>query len=138
MPVLIQICVVVVTLAIVALATATILALIRLGAAMAQVTSAAQASVGQVERVVLETHELLAAVREVILPAQRIAHRFERLGERTADLSASLLDEIEQPIRTAVAVARGARTGSTRLLDLLVRRFAQRRSSNDGNDPAPL
>jgi uncharacterized protein YoxC len=133
MPSLVQICIVVVTLAFVAIVAATILALIRLGVAAERLTTAAQASMGQVERIVLETQELLEAARQMVGPTQRVVKRFEALGERAADLSGAVLNEIEEPVLTAVAVARGVKTGTTRLLDLLSRRLAQRSSSFNGD-----
>jgi len=134
MPSLIQICVVIVTLAFVAIVATTIFALIRLGEATARLTAAAQISMTQVEGIARETHELLASVREIMPPAQRVVKRFERLGERAADLSTALLDEIEEPVYTAVALAHGVKTGTGHLLDLLTRRFAQRHSPNNGGE----
>jgi uncharacterized protein YoxC len=135
MPSLVQICVVIVTLAFVSLVATTIVAMMRLGEAAAQLTSAAQASMAQGERIVQEIRELLASMREIMPPAQRVVNRLERLGERAAALSTAVLDEIEEPVFTAVAVARRVRTGTGYLFDLLTRPFAQRRSSiNGGQD----
>ena len=133
MPTLVQICIVVVTLAFVAVVATTILALIRLGEAAARLTAAAQDSMGQVERIVLETQELLASARELLPPTQRVVKRFQSLGERAADLSTAVFDEIEEPVLTAVAVARGVKTGTVQLLDLLTRRLARNPSSNNGD-----
>jgi uncharacterized protein YoxC len=130
---LVQICVVIVTLAFVAIVATTIHALLRLGQAATRLTSAAQASMSQVERIVQETQELLTAVREILPPAQRVVNRFQRLGERAADLSTAVLDEIEEPILTAVAVTRGVKSGATHLIDLLARRFAAHPPSNNGD-----
>lgn len=123
---LVQLCVVLVTVAFVALAVATILALFRLG-------KAAQVSMAHLEEIAQETRELLAAVRVMVPPAQRVVSRFQRLGERAADLSTALLDEVEPPVLAAVALARGVKTGTSRLLDLLGRRFAPTSHSNNGD-----
>ncbi len=131
---LVQICIVVVTLAFVALVATTIRALVRLGQEAARLTSAAQLSMAQVERIVLETQELLAAVREVVPPAQQVVRRFQHLGERAADLSNAVLDEIETPLLTAVAVARGVKTGTARLLDLLAARVASHQTTHNGDN----
>ncbi len=133
MPTLVQICIVIVTLSIVAIVATTILAMIRLGEAAARLTSAAQDSMAQVERIVQETQELLASAREIMPPAKRVVTRFQQLGERAADLSNAVLNEIEEPVFTAVAVARGVKTGTGHLLDLLTRRIVTRRSSNNGD-----
>ena len=131
---LVQICIVIVTLAFVALVATTIRALFRLGQEAARLTSAAQLSMAQVERIVLETQELLAAVREIVPPAQQVMHRFQHLGERAANLSNAVLDEIESPLLTAVAVARGVKTGTARLLDLLATRVALHRTTHNGEN----
>jgi uncharacterized protein YoxC len=130
---LVQACIVVATLAFVALVVTTIRALVNLGRSAAELTSAAQLSMTQVERIVLETQELLASVREILPPAQRVIHRFERLGERAANLSSAMLDEIETPLFSAVAVARGVKIGTARLFDLLASRVAPHRTTHNGD-----
>jgi len=135
MPLLVQICVVIATVAFVAVAVTSILAIIRHGRSAERLTSAAHVSLAELDRVTRDAHELLASLREVVPPAQRVARRFQQLGERAADLSTAVLDEIEQPVFTAVAVARGVKIGGARLLTLLNRRFVQHRSSNNGEQP---
>jgi uncharacterized protein YoxC len=133
MPPLVQICVVIVTVALVALIVTAIVTMIRHSESAARLTAAAQVSLAGVDQVVRDAQELLASAREIMPPAQRIARRFQQLGERAADLSTAVLDEIEEPVFTAVAVARGVKTGTTMLLDLVTRRLTQRRSSNNGD-----
>jgi uncharacterized protein YoxC len=133
MPPLMQICIVIVTLAFVAIVVTTILAMIRLGRTAARLSASAQASMGRMEQVAQEAHELLTSVREIVPPTLRVVKRFERVGTRAADLSAAVLDEIEEPVFTAVAVARGVTAGTARLLDLLTRRIANRSVPNNGD-----
>lgn len=133
MPTLIQISVVIVTLACVALVTTTIITLVRLGEAATRMASAAQQSLAQVERLVLETNQLVTAAREITPAARNVVTRFQQIGDRVADLSSAVLDEIETPVATAVAVARGMRTGTSHLLERLNRRFAERSTSNNGD-----
>ena len=109
---LVQACIVIATLAFVALVATTIRALVGLGRETARLTSAAQLSMAQVERIV---------------------HRFQHLGERAADLSTAVLDEIESPLITAVAVARGVKTGTARLFDLLASRVALHTTTHNGD-----
>lgn len=130
---LIQICVVIVTMALVAIVTMAVIAMIRLGAAAERLTSAAQVSMAQVERIVAETRDILASAREAVSPTRRVVNRFQQLGERAADLSNAVLSEVESPVYTAVAVARGVRTGAVHLLDLLNRRLSQPSPSNNGD-----
>ncbi|HTK30994.1 MAG TPA: DUF948 domain-containing protein [Candidatus Saccharimonadaceae bacterium] len=133
MPALIQVCIVIVTLAFLALSAATIYALVRLVRTASQLSSAAQLSMSQSEHFIKETRDLLHAVREMMAPTKQVVTRFQRLGERAADLSGAVLDEIEEPVLAAAAMARGVRTGATHLLDLMVRRFTQQpRFSNNG------
>jgi uncharacterized protein YoxC len=133
MPLLLQICLATVTVAIVAIAVTSIRAVIRLGEAAERLTSAAQVSMTQVERVVQETHELLESMREIMPRAKHVVNRFQGLGERAADLSTAIFNEIEQPALTAVAMARGVKTGMAEMLGLLTRRFGQRNSSHNGD-----
>jgi uncharacterized protein YoxC len=133
MPPLVQICIVIVSLTFVAIVAMTIRAIIRLGQSAAQLTSATQVSLARVERIAQDTEEILASVGEMVFSTQRVVKRFQRLGERAADLSTAVLDEIEGPVFTAVAVARGVKTGTAHLSELLTRRVAQRRSSNNGD-----
>jgi hypothetical protein len=130
---LVQTCVVLVTLTFAGLVAATMVALIRLGRAAARLTSSAQVSMAQVEQTAREAQELVASLRELTPPARHVVMRFRELGERAADLSAAVLDEIEEPVLSAVALARGVRTGTVHLLDLMTRRFVQRQSSNYGD-----
>jgi len=134
MTLLVQICVVVVTLAIVAIGVATIRTMLQLTRSATRLSTAAQFSMDQLERTLRETQELLVAAREIGAPAKRVVGRFQRLGERAADLSTALLDEIEDPIYTAVAVSRGVRTGTARLLELLASRVALHYSVHNGDD----
>jgi uncharacterized protein YoxC len=129
---LIQACIVVVTLALLALVVATIHALVRLGRETARLASAAQVSMLQIERAVLEAQQLLASVREIVPPAQRVVNRFQRLGDRAVDLSTAILDGIEVPLFSAVAVARGFKTGTARLLELLAKRVALHPATHNG------
>jgi uncharacterized protein YoxC len=133
MPPLVQICVVIVTLAFVAIAITTIRALLGLGQAAAQLTSSAEVAMAQGERIAQELEELLVSMRGIMPPAQRVMSRFEQLGERAADLSSVVLDEIEQPVLNAVAVARGVKIGTTHLVGLLTRRFWQHNTSRNGD-----
>lgn len=132
MPLLVQISIVIATLAFVAIVTTTIIALVRLGQAAGRLSTAAEASLAQVEAIVIETKDLLAAMREIMPPAQRVMRRFEQLGDRVAALSTHVLDEVEEPVLATVAMARGLRVGSSLLLDSLTRRFTRRSSSNNG------
>lgn len=76
-----------------------------------------------------EAREAVASAHGLIPPIRRVVDRFETLGERTADLSAAALDEVELPLRTAVSVARGLRRGSAYLLGRWLHRMRHGRST---------
>ena len=133
MPLLVQLSIVIATVAFVAIVATTIVALVRLGQAAGRLSTAAESSLAQVEQIVGETKELLATMREIMPPAQRVMKRFERLGDRVAALSTAVLEEVEEPVLSTVAFSRGLRAGSTHLIDSLTRRFTRRGTSNNGD-----
>jgi uncharacterized protein YoxC len=132
-PVLVQICVVIVTLGFVAIVASTILALKRLGEEAAHLTAAAHSSLAQVELIVQESQDLLAQLRELAPPTREVVRGLHRVGERATGISNAVLDELESPILTAVGLVRGVRTGAFRLRELLHRRFAPGSSPNNGD-----
>ena len=137
MPLLLQICVVIVTTALVAIAFATIRAVRRFeGAAeqFSQMADAIEKSVVGVQDVTREMHEVVSSLGEVAPRVHRIVARFETVGDRAAHLSESLLDQVEAPVRNAVAVAQGVRSGTAFLIDRLIHRRHTRSHSNGGYD----
>jgi uncharacterized protein YoxC len=132
---LIQICIVVATLAVVAIAVAMVRALRRVERAsdrVSRLTHEIRQWTGQANELTREARETLASCRGVIAPIRRVAERFEALGVQTADLSAAVLEEVESPLRTAVAVARGVRSGTAHLLQRLSHRFMNGRAATNG------
>ena len=135
MPLLLQICIVIVTMALVAVAVVMIRAMIRLQAAAEHVTqlceTARELSV-KVDRFTTDAQELLGTIRTMTPPIQRMTRQFETLANRAADFAGAALGEVELPVFTAVAVARGVRSGTAYLLERLAQRFIRRRSSQSG------
>ena len=132
---LVQICVVIATLAAVAIAVAAVRTMFLVEKATDQFTQLSgeiQQWIGQAHEFTREARETVTSVRGVIAPIRRVAERFETLGERTADLSAAVLGEVEPPLRTAMAVARGVRSGTAYLLERLSHRFTHGRSATNG------
>ncbi len=136
MPALLQICIVIVTVGLLVIALLTVRMLARFFSQatedISQLSLAVRESVAQIDLVTHETHALVASLRECVPPVQRVVDRFESVGQRTADLSSTLLDEIEQPVFAAAAVARGVRSGADHFLRRLMQRLAPRRSSING------
>jgi uncharacterized protein YoxC len=132
---LVQICVVVTTLAGVAIAVAmvrTMYCVDKATARLSKLTGEVQQWIGQANELTREARETVASVREAIGPIRRVVDRFETLGERTASLSAAVLGEVEAPIRTALAVTRGVRSVAAHFLERLSHRFTHGRSETNG------
>jgi uncharacterized protein YoxC len=132
---LVQICVVVATLSLVAIAVAIVRAMHRVEVATDQIsklTGEIQQWVGHADEVTREARKAVTSVRGVIAPIRRVVERFEPLGQRTAALSATVLGEVEAPLRTALAVARGVRSGTAYLLERWSHRFMHGRSATNG------
>lgn len=139
MPVILQVCLVIVTTAVAAIAIVAVRAMNRfekVAAEFQQTAQAARMSIADVQVMTQELRELVSTVGEVVPRFRAIVNRFEDLGERTAQMSSDLLDQVESPVRTAVAVARGVRFGASTLFDRLMQRFAHRKSTmNGGMEP---
>jgi hypothetical protein len=136
MPVLVQICIVIVTIGLLAIAVLTVRMMTRFfnqaAADLSQLTLAVRESAAQVDLVSREIRALVASLREVVPPVQRVVDRFAAVGQRTADLSSFLLEEVEWPVFTTAAVARGVRSGAEHFLKRLMHRFNHRQSRTTG------
>lgn len=130
MPVLLQIWIVIVTVGLLAIAVFALRLLSRFvdkaTSDLSQMGQAVRESATRIDHVSQEAGTLLASVRECVSPVLRVVHRFEAVGQRTADLSSTLLDEIEGPLYTASALARGLRSGTGHFLKRLMNRFIHR------------
>jgi hypothetical protein len=139
MPVLVQICVVIVTIGLLAIAVLAVRMMTRFfGRAaedLTQLTLAVRESAAQVDLVSRETRGLVASLRECIPPVQRVVDRCDVVSERAADLSSVVLEGFERPVFTAAAVARGVRSGAGHFLERLMYRWNHRQSlSHGGHD----
>ena len=136
MPVLIQICIVIATIGLLAIALLTVRRMARFfnraAEDLAQLTVAVRESVEEVHLVASESRAFVASLRECVPPVQRVVDRFEAVGQRTADLSSTVLDELELPVFTVAAVACGVRSGAGHFLGRMLSRFTHRRSRFNG------
>jgi hypothetical protein len=73
-------------------------------------------------RTALEVREMMRGIEDVTGRLRNTSARFEQLGARAASITSSVLDEVEAPVRTAVAVSRGVRKGVAVVIDRLVHR----------------
>jgi len=97
-------------------------------------TREARQWIDQLKNVTHDAGDLVSSFREVAPRLRRVVDRFERIGERTAMLSDSVLNEVEVPVRAAVAVARGVRFGAKQFVERLTQRFTGRSSTNGGGN----
>jgi uncharacterized protein YoxC len=136
MPALLQICIVIVTIGLLVIALMTVRMMSRFferaTGDISQLTAVVRESVAQIDLVTHEANALLASVRECVPPVRRVVGRLEAVGLRTAELSSVVLDELEVPVLTAAAVARGVRAGADHLLKRLVHRVTDRHPQMHG------
>jgi len=135
MPALLQICIVIVTIGLLAIAVMTVRMISRFNKAardVSQLTVAVRESAVKFDRVTHEARALVASLRDCVPPILRVVDRFEAVGQRTADLSSTVLEELELPVFTAAAVVRGVRSGANHFLKRLMLRFGHGHSRNNG------
>jgi uncharacterized protein YoxC len=135
MPALLQICLVIVTIAVIAVTVAVLRAakaIEKISQEVNETAASVRASLDQVRIATDEAHEVMTSVKEIVPHVRAVAIRFEDLGTRAARVSSDLLEEVEAPVRTAVAVARGVRRGTATLFDRLVHRMSRHRASMNG------
>ena len=133
MPTLIQVCIVIATIGLAAIAAMTVRMMMRFNRAteeLSQMTRAIHESVIKFDLVTHQARELVASVQDCVPPVRRVVDRFEVVGQRTADLSSVLLEELESPVFTAAAVVRGVKSGANHLLRRLTHRVTHRHPPN--------
>jgi hypothetical protein len=135
MSTLLQICFVIVTIAVAMIGFATIRVMQHFRKTSDEFSGLAREArlwIDQLRTVTHDAGEVVSTFRDVAPRVRRVVDRFEAIGERTAELSDAVLHEVETPVLTAVAVARGVRYGAQQLVDRLTRRFTGRSSTNGG------
>jgi uncharacterized protein YoxC len=136
MSTLLQICFVIVTIAVAAIAVSTIRAVQhfrRTSEEFAKLAIDARQWLQQVQGVTQSAGEIVGTFRDVAPRVRRVVERIEEIGERTVGISDAVLHEVELPVRQAVAMARGVRYGAQRFMELIGQRFSGRSATNGGN-----
>jgi len=131
---LVQLCIVVATLAVVAIAIAAMRAMMRIEAATHEFRRTAETvrdAVEHAEAVTRQVQDLVASMHSAVAPVRRTAERIEQVAERATRASHAVLDEVESPLRNTLAVLAGLRTGTRSLIGALSRR-ASHMQSNGG------
>jgi hypothetical protein len=86
-------------------------------------TQAVRESAVEFDLVSHEARALLASLRDCVPPVLRVVGRLDAISQRAANLSSTLLEELEVPVFTAAAMARGVRSGANHFLKRLMQRF---------------
>ena len=136
MPLLIQMCIVIVTAAIALTAAFAMRALhqmTRTARDCKQLIDATRESLSRVDRLAAESRDLVISMRTIVPNIRSVAERFEALGWRAADLSSAVLSEVEAPVMAAAAIVRGVRSGGARFLERLVNRFTHSNLRENGD-----
>lgn len=123
---LLQVCAVIVTIAIVAIAFVLVRTLAKFEKTAEQLSETAisiRDSLEQFQVLSRRANDLVTSLQEVVPHIRRTAERIESLGTRAAGLSSSLLEAVETPVHTVTAIIRGVRTGATSFLQKLKQRF---------------
>jgi uncharacterized protein YoxC len=131
---LVQVCIAVATLALVAGAIVLIQVLVQLKRTAAQAErtlSTLDGAIPTLVQTVDEARAVLGTLNSVAERAERIAGDFQEVGGKAAQFSSLFVDRVATPASTAMAVFSGLRTGASILLDGW--RNRRRASSQGGN-----
>ena len=134
MTVLLAVCAVVVTIAFVVLAVASVRAINRFENTAEEIQKTAELLRGTIahsEAVIHEVHELADSFGSIVPPLRRAADGIESMSNRAVRISSAVLNEIETPVRTTLALLNGFRSGTRSLVSALTRR-TQHTHSNGG------
>jgi hypothetical protein len=134
MPLLLAMCLVIATAAEVAIAIVAIRALSRFKRVTLELEQSARVfrdCAAQTQSVGREVQEFVTSLREVVPPVRRAAEAFGQVGERAADLSTAVLDEVEGPVRRTMDLFRGVQAGAGYFLNRLAQNG--RAAKNGGN-----
>jgi uncharacterized protein YoxC len=125
MSILLEVCVVIVTVSIAAIAIATIRTMKRFEDAAEEMTKTAESvrsSIAQAEVMTRQIQGLATSIETVVTPLKRTSTKVEQIGDRVANLANLVVNQVEAPIRNTSALLTGVRTGARSLVQALVRR----------------
>ena len=133
MPIIVQACIVIATLAIVIF---TIMA-IRLMRRLESLSAAASLSLGRFDEFLEQSHKaslrvdgMLVSLEQMTSSVRASVQQLEEVVHRAAGLASSVLDEVERPVRNAVSVLRAVQAGAT----FLVQKWTGRNPTSDAGD----
>ena len=137
MPVILQICAAVITVTIVILGIVAMRTMVRFERAADSFSKTAEevrGTISDVKDVTHEMREVVSAWRDAVTPVSGVAHRIAELGNRATALTSSLVEEVEVPVRRAVALSSGIRRGTSYFLDRVMERLGRRSTMSTTNE----
>ncbi len=132
MPVILQICLVAVTAGLVVLVVVAVRALKRFERAnesISETLGLLRVLLADATHTSGEVRDLARSLGAVSESVRGIAGKFEAVSDRAVAVSSAVLDEVEAPVRSAVGVVRGVRTGTA----VLLRKWASRYETAKSN-----
>src|SRR5207245_2209690 len=98
----------------------------------ARLSEEGRALIDRLDVVARDAGEIVGTFRELAPRVRRVVEHIEAIGERTVTLSDAVIQEVEAPLRTAIAVARGVRFGTRQLVEHWMERFTRHAGANGG------
>ena len=138
MPVIVQICIVVATLALVAVAIVLVRTIAQLRSTAAQLErtmARLEGSIPEIERTVVEARGVLDSLGQVVARVDHLTGEFADTGSRFARASSLVVNEVIEPAARIAALVKGVRAGASSLAgSFLKRRSARSASANEGGN----
>lgn len=134
---LLQVCSVVVTLAILSVAVASVRVLshiVPMLKELRRLLPELRRTLVNVDALADELRDAIQPLRDVGPAARRVAFGFERIGERIAMAASSLLDQVEDPWFQGSRLLRGVRVGASQLVKQWADRLTAGRTSVQGGN----
>lgn len=135
MSLLLQICAVVVTIALVAVAIVSIRAMRRFEKAadeFSKTAEMARQTITELQGITQEVQSFAATLGRIAPRLRRIATGFGDIGNRASNLSTTLFQEVGAPVLAAITVVRTMRSGTARFFRVMTRRPSRDRTLTNG------
>jgi hypothetical protein len=137
MPLIAQICMVVVTIALLVVAVMAVRVMLQIRGLIQTANLSLAELPGLLEetkRASARAEELLIAFTRITRSAQVAVSQFEGLATRSSALTTALLDEVERPVTHVVGMIRGIQVGANHLLRRWKSRAESRSNTNEGEE----
>lgn len=137
MPLLVQICIAVATVAFAAIAVVLIRTLVQVRSTARQVEhtmARLDTTLPRLDHAIDEAQGVLATFGQMSQRVDHLVEQFESVGSRAARVSGQLVDEVLVPAGRVAAIARGVRIGVTTLMDTFLTRKNREPSRLEGGN----